>query len=106
MLESGGFSLTVTDQEILEGQRILAAKTGVFAEPAAAATVAALPKLRAGGLLRPNAQIVLLITGHGLKDVDAAMKNLRIPAAIEPTRAAVERIAGRLAAGGGRIHGS
>lgn len=106
VVASGGLSLTVSDREILEGQRILAAKTGVFAEPAAAATVAALPKLRAGGLLRPNAQIVLLITGHGLKDVDAAMTNLRIPAAIEPTPAAVERIARRLAAGEGRIHGS
>ena len=103
---SGGFSLTVSDREILVGQRILAAKTGVFAEPAAAATVAALPKIRAEGRLKPDAQIVLLITGHGLKDVDAAMKNLRIPAAIEPTPAGVDSIAGRLAARGGRGHAS
>jgi threonine synthase len=102
---SGGFSLTVSDREILEGQRILAAKTGVFAEPAAAATVAALPKIRAAGILKPHEQIVLLITGHGLKDVDAAMRGLRIPAAIEPTAAGLERIASRLAARGGSTHG-
>jgi threonine synthase len=64
-----------------------------------------LPKIRAGGLLKPHEQIVLLITGHGLKDVDAAMKNIRLPAAIEPTPAGVERIAGRLAVRGGRAHG-
>lgn len=103
---SGGFSLTVSDREILEGQRLLAAKTGVFAEPAAAATVAALPKLCARGRLKPRDQIVLLITGHGLKDVDAALTNLRIPASIEPTLAGVERVARRLAAKGGRAHGS
>jgi threonine synthase len=85
VLESRGFSLTVTDQEILRGQRLLAEKAGVFAEPAAAATVAALRKLRGSELLHRKDQIVLLITGHGLKDVEAAMKSIRIPASIEPT---------------------
>jgi threonine synthase len=84
VLESRGFSLTVTDQEILLGQKFLAEKTGVFAEPAAAATVAALKKLRRSELLGRKEQIVLLITGHGLKDVEAAMKSIRIPASIEP----------------------
>jgi threonine synthase len=70
---------------ILRGQRILAERAGVFAEPAAAATVAALKKLRVSELLDPKEQIVLLITGHGLKDVEAAMKSIRIPASIEPT---------------------
>jgi threonine synthase len=85
VLESRGFSVTVTDKEILSGQRTLAEKAGVFAEPAAAATVAALKKLRGSELLGRKEQIVLLITGHGLKDVAAAMKTLRIPASIEPT---------------------
>jgi threonine synthase len=85
VIESRGFSLTVTDQEILRGQRFLAEKAGVFAEPAAAATVAALKKLRGSELLGRKEQIVLLITGHGLKDVEAAMKTIRIPASIEPT---------------------
>jgi threonine synthase len=85
VLESGGFSLTVTDDEILRGQRILAKKTGMFAEPAAAATVAALKKLKDKAQIDAKAQIVLLITGHGLKDIEAAMKNIKIPASIEPT---------------------
>jgi threonine synthase len=85
VVESGGFSVTVTDNEILSGQKTLAEKTGVFAEPAAAATVAALKKLRQSGQLGRKEQIVLLITGHGLKDVDAAMKNIRIPPSSEPT---------------------
>jgi threonine synthase len=85
VLESRGFSLTVTDKEILRGQRTLAEKTGVFAEPAAAVTVAALSKLQGSEMLGRKEQIVLLITGHGLKDVEAAMKTIRIPASIEPT---------------------
>jgi threonine synthase len=90
ILESGGFSLTVSDAEILEAQRILAARTGVFAEPAAAATVAALKKLRRTRRLGRRDQIVLLITGHGLKDVEAARRGIELPRAVEPTLAAVE----------------
>ena len=85
MLDSAGFSVTVTDAEILDGQRLLARKTGIFAEPAAAATVAALKKLRKSiGSIRKE-QIVLLITGHGLKDVEAAMRTVRIPPSVAPT---------------------
>jgi len=85
VMDSRGFSITVSDKEILGGQGTLAEKTGVFAEPAAAATVAALRKLHGSDLLDRREQIVLLITGHGLKDVDAAMKTIRIPPSIEPT---------------------
>jgi threonine synthase len=88
--ESGGFSMTVSDDEILDGQRILAVKTGVFAEPASSATVAALKKLRGSKLLGRKEQIVLLITGHGLKDVEAAIRNVQMPKAVEPTLAGVE----------------
>ena len=84
VLDSGGFSITVTDREILRGQRTLAEQTGIFAEPAAAATVAALRKLRGSELLDRKEQIMLLVTGHGLKDVEAAMHSIRIPAPIDP----------------------
>jgi threonine synthase len=90
ILESGGFSITVNDDEILDGQRTLAAKTGVFAEPACSAVVAALKKLRSSRVLARKEQIVLLITGHGLKDVEAAMRGIELPRAVEPTLAAVE----------------
>jgi threonine synthase len=77
VLESGGFSVTVTDKEILEGQRLLAQKAGIFAEPAASATVAALRKLRHTKQLGRREQVVLLLTGHGLKDVEAAAKGIQ-----------------------------
>jgi threonine synthase len=89
VLDSGGVSIIVTDDEILQAQKLLAAKTGIFAEPAASATVAALKKLPASGAFDPKAQIVLLITGHGLKDLDAALKNIRLPAAVPATLDAV-----------------
>ncbi|HOX58818.1 MAG TPA: threonine synthase [Candidatus Paceibacterota bacterium] len=85
VVESRGFSVTVSDREILRGQGMLAEKAGIFAEPAAAATVAALRKLQGSDLLGRRERIVLLITGHGLKDVDAAMGTIRIPPSIEPT---------------------
>jgi threonine synthase len=78
VIESHGFSITVTDDEILQGQTFLANTTGIFAEPAAAATVAGLQKIAQQDLLPKNDQIVLLITGHGLKDINAAMKNITI----------------------------
>lgn len=93
---SGGFSLTVTDREILAAQRTLAETTGIFAEPAAAAAVAALGRIRKSGRLAPRDQIVVLVTGHGLKDVGAALQGVRIPPAIPPTTAGLEAAATRL----------
>ncbi len=90
VMESRGFSITVSDREILRAQRTLAEQTGVFAEPAAAATVAALRKLQGSDLLDRKEQIVLLITGHGLKDVEAALNTIRIPASIEPALEALD----------------
>ncbi len=75
--ESKGFPVTISDEEILKGQKILASKTGVFAEPASSATVAALEKIKDTNLIDKKEQVVLLITGNGLKDIDSAMLNLR-----------------------------
>jgi len=99
ILASGGCSVTVTDREILRGQRILAGCTGIFAEPAAAAAVAALPKLRDSGALLPGERIAILITGHGLKDIAAAMTGVRIPSAVAPTAGGLEEAAERVAKG-------
>ncbi len=84
ILESGGGTVTVTDEEILTAQRLLASTTGVFAEPAAAAPVAGLRKELADKHVDPDASIVLLVTGHGLKDVDAAMRGVVVPAPVPP----------------------
>jgi threonine synthase len=69
--ESKGFSITVSDDEILKAQKTLASKTGIFAEPSSSAIVAALLKLKSSELLDKKEQIVLLITGNGLKDVES-----------------------------------
>jgi threonine synthase len=90
VLDSSGFSITVSDGEILEAQRLLAVRTGVFAEPASSAVVAALRKLRETRQIARKDQVVLLITGHGLKDVEAAMRCIDLPGAAEPTLAGVE----------------
>lgn len=90
VLDSHGFSLTVSDDEILQAQGVLAARTGIFAEPACAAVVAALKKLRSSRQLARRDQIVLLITGHGLKDIEAAMRNIRLPKAVAPALASIK----------------
>jgi threonine synthase len=82
VLESGGFSLTVSDERILEAQALLAAEAGIFAEPAAAAVAAALLSEEARQRLDPGWQIVLLVTGHGLKDIEPPLSRLRIPEAV------------------------
>jgi threonine synthase len=73
---SKGGMVTVSDTEILEAQRILASKAGIFAEPAAAAGLAGLKKLTSSGKINRADTIVLLLTGHGLKDIATASKNI------------------------------
>jgi threonine synthase len=71
--ESRGFSILVSDPEILEAQTSLAKTTGIFAEPAAAATLAGLKRAVSEKRISRTAQVVLLITGHGLKDIEAPL---------------------------------
>jgi len=69
--ESGGVIDMVSDDEILAAQRLLAAKGGVFGEPASAASLAGLIKLLQGGMDFSGKKIVCVVTGTGLKDADA-----------------------------------
>lgn len=90
ILASDGLTLTVTDEEILSAQATLAARTGIFTEPAGATALAGLAKVQAGPRPLPrSAQVVVLATGHGLKDVEAPLSRISIPAAIEPILEAV-----------------
>ncbi len=68
---TGGWMEYVTDDEIREGIRLLAATTGVFAETAGGVTVAVLRKLVAEGRLDPTRETVVYNTGEGLKTLDA-----------------------------------
>ncbi|HLB65427.1 MAG TPA: pyridoxal-phosphate dependent enzyme [Anaerolineales bacterium] len=87
--ETGGAVLAVTDAEILAAMRALARKAAVFAEPAGAAGYAGLVKAVAGGLISPEERIVVLNTGSGLKDVQAAMQAAGEATVIEPKLEAV-----------------
>jgi threonine synthase len=90
ILESRGYTLTVTDDEILSAQSRLAARTGVFTEPAGATALAGLLKIQQGAApLSPSDTIVIMATGHGLKDIEAPLSRVSIPAAIELTLEAV-----------------
>jgi threonine synthase len=71
MRETGGWSTAVTDAEVVDGIRLLAEATGVFAETAGGVTVAAALALARAGRLGPADEVVLAITGNGLKTLDA-----------------------------------
>ena len=73
--ESSGLIESVTDEQILHAHRLLSASEGVFVEPASAAGVAGLLQLRAQGRLPSGCTIVVTVTGHGLKDVQWALRD-------------------------------
>lgn len=80
--ESGGWAEDVNDDEIREGMLLLAKTEGVFAETAGGVTVAVAKKLIEQGKLPANEDIVLCITGNGLKTQDAVAEKLGEPATI------------------------
>lgn len=87
----GGF-FSVSDEEILEAQKILASSDGVFAEPASCTTIAYLLKLSDSGRLPSNIRIVCVLTGNGLKDLDSPLSNLDSPCEIDGSWAALEEV--------------
>ncbi|MGE5236153.1 MAG: threonine synthase [Acidobacteriota bacterium] len=97
---SGGAGVIVSDDAIIDAIARLARTTGVFAEPAAATVLAGLESALEERLVDRAERVVALVTGTGLKDVPAAARAVRIPTAIAPDLAAVER---RLAEGEARL---
>ena len=93
--ESGGFALTVTDEEIIQAIPELARKANIFAEPAGAAVYAALKKLAAEGKIERDETVVLVVGGNGLKDIDSALKSVSkpdvIPADMDAVRAELKK---------------
>jgi threonine synthase len=77
--ESGGLIAAVTDTEILAAQIRLANTEGLFAEPASAAPLALLIRLVMEGKIERDSTTVVVLTGSGLKDPDAALKNVEPP---------------------------
>jgi threonine synthase len=92
---SQGSFTAVTDEEILEAYRLLASEEGIFCEPASAASVAGLLKVK--DQVPQGAKIVCVLTGNGLKDPDVAIKhsnNSQFKQGIEPTIDAVAGVMG------------
>jgi threonine synthase len=77
--ESGGLIAAVTDTEILAAQIRLANSEGLFAEPASVAPLALLFNLVREGKIEKDSTTVVVLTGSGLKDPDAALKNVEPP---------------------------
>ncbi len=83
--QTGGGSEDATDEEIIEGIRLLAETEGIFAETAGGVTVACAKKLIASGRIPANESVVLCITGHGLKTAEAVAPHLPAPRLINPS---------------------
>jgi threonine synthase len=92
--ESHGTAETVTDEEILSAQKMLARVEGLFVEPASASSIAGLIKLVDNGTLDKDERIVCVTTGHGLKDPDTAVKMSEKPVEVDAELAAIEEILG------------
>jgi len=88
--QSGGSCAAVTDDEVIEGIRLLARTEGIFAETAGGVTIATLAKLAASGVVRSDERVVALVTGHGLKTVEALRGSVGPTAEIAPTLEAFE----------------
>lgn len=81
---SGGWGAAVDDGEIAGGIRLLAETTGIFGETAAGVTVAAARALAREGKLSADDEVVLCITGNGLKTTDAVSDSINVPEPIAP----------------------
>lgn len=89
--ESYGLIDTVSDDEILEAQKELASKEGIFVEPASAASWAGVKKLLRENRF-PGKEVVCVLTGHGLKDPDTVIKQSKIETTIEPNLEELKKI--------------
>lgn len=92
--ESRGQINSVTDDEIMEAYRLIAGLEGIFCEPASAASVAGVIKMNKAGLFKQGDVVVCTLTGHGLKDVEAAMKVSEKPVSIRAELADVVKVLG------------
>jgi len=87
--DSGGVMVTVADREILEAQRMLASKEGIFVEPASASTIAGVRKLADERSIDLDDEIVCITTGNGLKDQEAVAYSTERTTKTNPTSESV-----------------
>ncbi|MBI4645810.1 MAG: pyridoxal-phosphate dependent enzyme [Bacteroidia bacterium] len=87
-----GEGITVSDNEIRNASVILGRNTGIFAEPAASAAFAGLLKYKDQDILKSGSVNAVLLTGSGLKDLNACQPVINIPKAIMPEIAEIEKL--------------
>lgn len=89
--DSEGHAETVSDNEILDAQRLLAQTEGIFAEPASATPIASIKKLLDQGVIDKSDTVVCVATGHGLKDADVITRVFGKPIEVEADIDAIEK---------------
>lgn len=94
--ESKGFTITVSDNEILDAIKDVARSASIFGEPAGVTSFAALKKAAALKKVSKNDSAVVLITGNGLKDIESAMKCVGQPFLIDPNLQSLTKIVKKL----------
>ncbi len=82
--DSGGTAEAVTDDEIVEAQKMLSRLEGIGVEPASASSIAGLKKLLEQGVIDPDERVVCVTTGHALKDPEIIFKRYEKPLEIDP----------------------
>jgi threonine synthase len=90
--DSNGMAETVTDNEILSAQKLLARTEGIGVEPASAASIAGLLKLVESGEVDKGEQVVCIVTGHLLKDPNTAINACVEPVVIDANVEALSKI--------------
>jgi len=90
--ESRGFAISVSDEQIIRAIPELARETSIFGEPAGVTPFAALQKTVRNNMIKDGEKIVVLISGNGLKDINAAMKSVGKPLKIRPDIKELEKI--------------
>ncbi len=95
MRETGGSAEDCTDAEVVEGIKLLAETTGIFAETAGGVTVACAKKLIASGQIPAGDSAVLCITGHGLKTQEAIIGKCGEPRLINPSLREFDELIGK-----------
>lgn len=81
---ANGTMVRVTDEEITEAMKAAGRLAGVFAEPAAAASIAGVKRAVADGVIAPGADVLAVVTGSGLKDIKTAMSIAGSPTEVDP----------------------
>jgi threonine synthase len=90
--ESGGVAEVVSDEEIIDAQKFLAAKEGIGVEPASAASIAGLRKLVEKGLIDRDERVVCIVTGNLLKDPEGVIRVCGEPVEVEASIEAIKKM--------------